>query len=541
MAPSDPARRIEVADTVASAAANDLAASPERGQAPVQPARIGFLRNEDWLAAFLGLIVIGLVLAGVRPEAPKFKWATDAAVASKAAEQRPAVEALLADATAKGAHDVATATAALQGALQSGDRARIGGAAKALGDVAKGTKDPGLKKKAAAVAKGLADASAYVSGVFSAKNLKATAVVGLGLLLLSAIGVALLGGSVRRYASGFTAVYALASLALVIAGNSTLSYWGLEYVIFALLIGLFIGNVTGVPSWLREAVRTEYFIKAGLVILGTSILFTEILQAGALGILQAVLVVSVVWYACFWVARKFRVDDEFAVMLSTAVSICGVSAAIAACGAIQGDKKKLSYVTSLVLLVAVPMMVLMPWAVRTLGIPEIVGGAWLGGTLDTSGSVVAAGALIGESAMKTGVIVKFSQNVLLGVAAFALSVWWALRRGKASGERTSGRIIWDRFPKFVLGFLVASLVFSFVLDAATVEATKATLGSLRTALFALAFVCIGLETRVSNLVSMQGGRPAAAFVIAQGFNVVWTLALAYLIFGGVIFSSPVFK
>jgi uncharacterized integral membrane protein (TIGR00698 family) len=308
-----------------------------------------------------------------------------------------------------------------------------------------------------------------------------------------------------------------------------------------LLLGLFIGNVIGLPAWLREAVRTEYFIKAGLVILGTSILFTEILQAGALGILQAVLVVSVVWYACFWLARKLRVDDEFAVMLSTAVSICGVSAAIAACGAIQGDKKKLSYVTSLVLLVAVPMMVLMPWAVRAFGVPDVVGGAWLGGTLDTSGSVVAAGALISDSAMKTGVIVKFSQNVLLGVAAFGLSVWWTLRRGKETGERASGRVIWERFPKFVLGFIVASLVFSFVLEPATIAATKGALGALRTAFFALAFVCIGLETRVSNLVSMQGGRPALAFVTAQGFNVLWTLVLAYLIFGGVFFATPVFK
>jgi uncharacterized membrane protein YadS len=254
-----------------------------------------------------------------------------------------------------------------------------------------------------------------------------------------------------------------------------------------------------------------------------------------------VLVVSVVWYACFWLARKLKVDDEFAVMLSTAVSICGVSAAIAACGAIQGDKKKLSYVTSLVLIVAVPMMVFMPWAVRSLGIPELVGGAWLGGTLDTSGSVVAAGALIGETAMKTGVIVKFSQNVLLGVAAFALSIWWTLRSGKGSGQATSGRVIWERFPKFVLGFVAASLVFSFVLSPATVEATKGTLGALRTAWFALAFTCIGLETRVRNLVSMQGGRPAAAFVLAQAFNVVWTLALAYLIFGGVLFAAPVLK
>ena len=93
-------------------------------------------------------------------------------------------------------------------------------------------------------------------------------------------------------------------------------------------------------------------------------------------------------------ARKLKVDDEFAAMLSTAVSICGVSAAIAACGAIQGDKKKLSYVTSLVLIVAVPMMIVMPWIAKSTGMDDLVAGAWLGGTLDTSASVVAAGALI---------------------------------------------------------------------------------------------------------------------------------------------------
>ena len=228
-------------------------------------------------------------------------------------------------------------------------------------------------------------------------------------------------------------------------------------------------------------------------------------------------------------------------MLSTAVSICGVSAAIAACGAIHGDRKKLSYVTSLVLIVAVPMMVLMPWAIRALGIPDVVGGAWLGGTLDTSGSVVAAGALISEAAMKAGVVVKFSQNVLLGGAAFLLSLWWTFRKGNAGGERPSGRVIWDRFPKFVLGFIVASLVFSFVLDPATVGATKRTLGALRTGWFALAFTCIGLETRVADLVSIQRGRPAVAFIGAQAFNVVWTLALAFLLFGGVLFAAPVFK
>jgi uncharacterized membrane protein YadS len=101
--------------------------------------------------------------------------------------------------------------------------------------------------------------------------------------------------------------------------------------------------------------------------------------------------------------------------------------------------------------------------------------------------------------------------------------------------------IWHRFPKFVLGFVVASLLFSFALDPQTVSATKGTLGGLRTWWFALAFTCIGLETRFADLAKMQGGRPAAAFLLGQGFNVVWTLVLAWLLFGGVFFAAPPIK
>jgi uncharacterized membrane protein YadS len=500
------------------------------------------VRSEDWLAAALGLLVVGLVLAGVRPEAPRFKWATDAAVAATVREQTPALEALAAEAAAKGETALARSATALRAAIEAGERRGIATAAKALGDAAKTAGDAALKKRASSLGKSLGDAGALLGRVFSLPNLGLGAAIGLAYLVLSAIGVWLLGGSVRRYAVAFPGVHGLAWLSQVIAGNSTLAYWGLEYVLFALVLGLFVSNVVGLPAWLREAVRTEYFIKTGLVILGSSILFLEIVQAGALGIAQAVLVVSVVWSFAFWLARKLRVDDELAVMLSTAVSICGVSAAIAACGAIQGEKRKLSYVTSLVLIVAVPMMVAMPWIVRTLGIPDAVGGAWLGGTLDTSGSVVAAGSLISEAAMKTGVVVKFSQNVLIGVAAFALTVWWTFRKGKAAGaERPSARVIWERFPKFVLGFLAASVVFSFVLEAETVAATKGTLGALRTTFFALAFVCIGLETKLGDLVSTGRGRPALAFIGAQAFNVVWTLLLAALLFGGVLFAVPVLR
>lgn len=379
-----------------------------------------------------------------------------------------------------------------------------------------------------------------LANVFSSANLGASLALGAGLLAMSLPGALALGAKAGKYAAGFLFVFVLSWVAQWIAGNATVNYWGVEYVIFALVIGLFLSNVTGIPDWVREAVRTEYYIKTGLVIMGATILFGELMQAGVLGMTQAILVVAVVWYFAFWLARRLKLDDEFSAMLSTAVAICGVSAAIAACGAIQGDKKKLSYVASIVLIVAVPMMVLQPWIVKHFGIPEIVGGAWLGGTLDTSGSVVAAGALISERAMKIGTIVKFSQNVLIGFAAFLLSVWWTMKKAGAAGERPGLGVIWERFPKFVLGFMAASLVFSMLISPETVKATKGSISAIRTAWFAMAFASIGLETKFTDLWSMENGRPFVAFLGAQAANIVWTLLLAYLIFGGVLFPEPKF-
>jgi uncharacterized membrane protein YadS len=370
--------------------------------------------------------------------------------------------------------------------------------------------------------------------VLTMEALIAAAIICVFYLLTSLPGILACGGSAGKYLAGFPVVFALAWLAQIVSGNATVNYWGVEYVIFALIFGLIVSNLIGVPDWLREAVRTEYFIKTGLVIMGATILFQEILTAGARGMLQAFLVVIVVWYFSFWLAKRMHIDDEFAVILSSAVSICGVSAAIAACGAIQGDRRKLSYVASLVLIVAVPMIVLQPWIIRALNMPDEVGGAWLGGTLDTTGSVVAAGALISETAVKIGTIVKFSQNVLIGFAAFTLSLWWSFRKPAAGQERPTAKVIWDRFPKFVLGFMAASLLFSFVVDPAAVRESKSLIGSLRTWWFALAFTSIGLETKFTDLLSMEGGRPFFTFLIAQGANLVWTLLLAYLIFGGAL-------
>lgn len=381
--------------------------------------------------------------------------------------------------------------------------------------------------------------AADLDKVFGASSLLAAVILCGVYLVVSLPGVLAAGGRLVRYAVGFPAVFALAWLAQIAAGNATAADWGVEYVIFALLAGLLVSNTVGTPAWLQEAARTEYFIKTGLVIMGATVLFGELMTAGALGMLQAFLVVIVVWYFSFWLARRLRVDDEFAVILSSAVSICGVSAAIASCGAIQGDRRKLSYVASLVLIVAIPMIVLQPWVIKATAMPDAVGGAWLGGTLDTTGSVVAAGALISETAMKIGTIVKFSQNVLIGFAAFALSVWWTLRKPAAGQTKPTAGVIWERFPKFVLGFLAASLLFSFVIDAGTVRATKSLISAWRTWWFALAFASIGLETRFTDLLSMDGGRPFLTFIGAQAANLIWTLVLAWLIFGGILFPTPV--
>jgi uncharacterized membrane protein YadS len=383
------------------------------------------------------------------------------------------------------------------------------------------------------------DTSDLGQRVLASSNLVNVLAAGGLIGLLAAAGMLLMREPVATFAIGFPVLYTMAAAALVVAGNGAIAGWGFEYVIFAFAFGLAVSNSVGVPAWLAAAARSEFYIKTGLVILGASILFGDLLEGGMLGIVQALLVVTVVWFVCFRLARRLRVDDEFATMLATAVSICGVSAAIAACGAIHGDRRKLSYVTSLVLIVAAPMMVAMPHIVRMFGIPDVVGGAWLGGTLDTSASVVAAGEMLSERARNAGVVVKLSQNVLIGVAAFVLTVWWALRDG-AARERPSARVIWERFPKFVLGFIGASFLFSFVIDAAQVTETKGLLTGLRTLWFALAFTSIGLETRFADLFGRGRGRPAVAFIGGQAFNVLWTLLLAYLLFGGMLVDVPPF-
>jgi len=496
-------------------------------------------KTEDWLAVWAGFIIIILILSGLSLKMPSFRWTTGGELASFISKTTPALDKLIVTAEEKGEKALAAQAVALKVAFDGRDRKAIGDAAKSLAGI-KDIKDETLKKKAAALGKSITtQAEALPGKVVSGGNIMQAVYIGLLYLLVSLIAFALMGEPALKAVGGLIFVFILTWGALFIAGNYTINYFGLEYVLWCLIIGLLVSNIIGVPAWLRPAVRTEFFIKIGVVILGSGIFIDEILKAGAYGIGQALLVVGIVWYVCYWLARKMKVDEKFAAVLASSVSICGVSAAIAISGAIKGDPKKLSYVTSLVLFCAVPMLVLMPIIAKYFGFPDVVAGAWLGGTLDTSGSVVAAGEMISETAMKAGVIVKMSQNVLIGFVAFILAVVWTFKKtDEVPEEKPTLMEIWYRFPKFVLGFIIASVVFSFLIHPAVVTETKGVLSGLRTWWFALAFTCIGLDTNVRDLTRLDGGRPAAAFLIAQTFNVFWTLLLAWLIFGGVLFPAP---
>lgn len=497
-------------------------------------------KKDDWMSVWIGFVILIIFMAGATFKMPSWKWMTDGAFEEKIPGYSKKIESLVKDAEAKAETNLQQHILALKSAIDGKNRKAIGDAAGKLEKATKDAKDKDLGKRADKLAKDIkSDANSTIGRVFSGANLLQALYLLISLWILGAIGMIFMGMSVVKFTLGFPIVFICSAVSFFIAGNTTISYYGLEVVFWALLIGLLISNIVGVPDWLKTAVKTEFFIKIGLVLLGAEVLFTTIAKVGAYGMVQSVLVIFAVFYFCYWVAKKLGLDDEFASILGTAVSICGVSAAIAAGGAVKGDQKKISHTISLVLLCAIPMLIFQPIIAKAVGMSPAVAGAWIGGTIDTTGAVVAAGAIAGEAAMAVAIVVKMAQNVLIGVAAFLLAVWFTFK-GQVAGEKPSLMEIWFRFPKFVVGFVAASVIFSFFMPEATAKAITGITSGFRVWWFTLAFLCIGLDTQFKELVAMGGGRPAAAFLIAQAFNIVWTLILAWLIFGGVLFPVPKF-
>ncbi|RIV41642.1 putative sulfate exporter family transporter [Micromonospora radicis] len=311
----------------------------------------------------------------------------------------------------------------------------------------------------------------------------------------------------------------------------------IEYPVYAILLGL-LGNLvvtlTGLRDRIAAAFRTEFFIKTGLVLLGASINLAVIASAAGPAIAQAVLLITGVFLFTWWLAGRLGLDDRLRALLASAVSICGVSAAIAAAGAVRARREQLAYTASLVIVFALPSIFLLPWLADLLGLESAVAGAWIGGNIDTTAAVTAAGALAGEDALQIASIVKVTQNALMGVVAVALTAYFALHVERRAGAARPGLgELWRRFPKFVLGFVAASVIATWYLDAAGADgkATISIVNDLRTWFFILAFVSIGLEVRVAAL-RQAGWRPVAVFGAATVFNLVLALGLASLLFAG---------
>ena len=369
--------------------------------------------------------------------------------------------------------------------------------------------------------------------------------VGLGGLSVLAVGA--IHRQAGRFAVGFPILFCLALLSFLVAGNRTLAAYGLSYALWALLIGLTCSNLLRVPSWLKPAVRTELFIKTGLVILGAEIVFGNILTLGRYGVVVAWGVTPVVLVSMFWFGyRRLKLAPSFAITIAAATSVCGVSAAIAAAGASKAKKEELTLAVAMTLIFTVLMMVLMPLVCRWMDLDRIVAGAWLGGTIDSTGAVVAAGQMLGDRAMQTAAVIKMIQNASIGLVALLIALYWVTRVEPTEDRRPKAMEIWNRFPKFVLGFIAASFVVSLLLipllGPEPVDRSLQVSKAIRTWFFCLAFLCIGLESNFRTLTrQMAGGRPLLLYWSGQTLNIALTLLAAWLVFSGVLFPEIVLQ
>ena len=358
--------------------------------------------------------------------------------------------------------------------------------------------------------------------------------------LLFAVATQLRGQSGISFLKAFPAIFLLATLAYVMAAQSVVKAFNLEYALWALLVGLIISNTVGTPEFLKPAVLTEFYIKTGLVLLGAGVLMSRLLALGIPGIFVAWVVTPIVLISTYIFGQKvLKIPSRsLNMVISADMSVCGVSAAIATAAACKAKKEELTLAIGMSLSFTVIMMVVLPAIINAVEMDKTLGGAWLGGTIDATGAVAAAGATLGDRALEVAATVKMIQNILIGVTAFGVAVFWVTCVERdPSGPRPSAMEIWYRFPKFVIGFVLASVLFSILhstltggpelVDAMIKGATK----TLRGWFFCLAFVSIGLQTNFRELMPyLRSGKPVVLYLCGQTLNLCLTLFMAWLMF-----------
>lgn len=359
------------------------------------------------------------------------------------------------------------------------------------------------------------------------------------------LGVKLQGESVKKFIPAFLVLFVIALAVRLISAEFTLNRY-LEWAFWALLVGLLISNTVGVPQWLKPAIRTEFYIKTGLVIMGFSVLFSNIAKFGLYGLGIAWIVTPIVILFMWWLGTKvFKIGNKpLVITLAAATSVCGTSAAIAT-GAASGAKKNdLSIAVSISIIFTILMMVFEPMIIKACNMSPIMGGSLIGGTVDSTGAVVVAGTALGPEAQQAAVLVKSIQNILIGFIAFAVALFFAKHFDNTGTASVGAGEIWTRFPKFIIGFFVASLVASFLIQPMfgqeSVGAINKVLDQYKNWCFVLAFCSIGLDTNFKDIMKqMQGGKVLWLYVVGQLFNIALTFFAVWFLLSGKFFPIPV--
>ena len=384
------------------------------------------------------------------------------------------------------------------------------------------------------------------NGAFWIKLLRTFLVLG----ILFAIGIKLQGEKIGKFIPAFIVLFIICIVVRLVSAEFTLNRY-LEWAFWALLIGLLISNTIGTPEWLKPAIRTEFYIKTGLVIMGFSVLFSNIAKFGLYGLGIAWIVTPIVIIFMWWLGTKvLKIDNKpLVITLASATSVCGTSAAIATGAASKAKKEDLSLAISISIIFTILMMVFEPMIIRACGMNQLMGGALIGGTVDSTGAVVLAGNALGEEAEQAAVLVKSIQNILIGFIAFFVAIFFATKVDKDPNQKVGAGEIWNRFPKFIIGFFVASLVASFIIQpltkgmdfngASAVKAINGVLDQYKNWAFVLAFTSIGLDTNFKSLFKrMQGGKVLWLYIIGQVFNIALTLFAVWFLLSGKIFDIP---
>jgi uncharacterized integral membrane protein (TIGR00698 family) len=359
-------------------------------------------------------------------------------------------------------------------------------------------------------------------------------------VVIFSVAVKVLGHNLKEFIPGFTVLFLCSSLVTVFGAWDWAKKYNLEAPLVALAIGLIISNLLPIPKWLDSSLRTEFYVKTGIVLLGATLPFTLIVQAGPVAFAMASVIAISTFTTIYFVSTKvFKLDKRFAATLGAGGSICGVSASIAVGGSVKAEKQHVSVAISIVIIWAVIMVFLLPILIKAWGIPAGPAGAWIGTSEFADAAGMAAASSINDQAIKTFTLMKVvGRDMFIGIWCFILALISVTKWEKqAQSSKPDKGEIWRRFPKFVLGFFLASAILTVLIasvDANTVKSINTNIVSpvkeLRTWAFIFTFLSIGLTTRFKDLTAV-GWKPFAAFSTGVLVNVPLAYLLTVVIFG----------